>query len=83
MLWLSQINTELMLHNTVLLFVRVRHHHFTLLTLCRLIQHTKALLNSDEKLCIKVLRTLQEMLIRELDFDEKVRLDNNINKITT
>ncbi len=40
-------------------------------------------MNSDEKLCIKVLRTLQEMLIRELDFDEKVRLDNNINKITT
>lgn len=80
MLWLSQINTEFMLHNTVLLFVS---HHFTLLTLCRLIQHTKALMNSDEKLCIKVLRTLQEMLIRELDFDEKVRLDNNINKITT
>ncbi|XP_016093919.1 LOW QUALITY PROTEIN: inositol 1,4,5-trisphosphate receptor type 3-like, partial [Sinocyclocheilus grahami] len=37
----------------------------------KLIQHTKALMNSDEKLCIKVLRTLQEMLIRELDFDEK------------
>uniref|UniRef100_A0A8C1LRH0 Inositol 1,4,5-trisphosphate receptor n=1 Tax=Cyprinus carpio TaxID=7962 RepID=A0A8C1LRH0_CYPCA len=31
----------------------------------KLIQHTKALMNSDEKLCIKVLRTLQEMLIRE------------------
>uniref|UniRef100_A0A8C1LRK3 Inositol 1,4,5-trisphosphate receptor n=1 Tax=Cyprinus carpio TaxID=7962 RepID=A0A8C1LRK3_CYPCA len=37
----------------------------------KLIQHTKALMNSDEKLCIKVLRTLQEMLIRELNFDEK------------
>ncbi|XP_073724012.1 inositol 1,4,5-trisphosphate-gated calcium channel ITPR3 isoform X3 [Misgurnus anguillicaudatus] len=37
----------------------------------KLIQHTKALMNSDEKLCIKVLRTLQEMLIREMDFDEK------------
>ncbi|XP_048064932.1 inositol 1,4,5-trisphosphate receptor type 3 isoform X3 [Megalobrama amblycephala] len=37
----------------------------------KLIQHTKALMNSDEKLCIKVLRTLQEMLIRDLDFDEK------------
>uniref|UniRef100_A0A672NLQ7 Inositol 1,4,5-trisphosphate receptor n=1 Tax=Sinocyclocheilus grahami TaxID=75366 RepID=A0A672NLQ7_SINGR len=45
----------------------------------KLIQHTKALMNSDEKLCIKVLRTLQEMLIRELDFDEKVRLDNIFN----
>ncbi|KAG7242347.1 hypothetical protein INR49_023906 [Caranx melampygus] len=37
----------------------------------RLIQHTKALMSSEEKLCIKVLRTLQEMLIRTLDFDEK------------
>uniref|UniRef100_A0AAZ3SUC6 Inositol 1,4,5-trisphosphate receptor n=1 Tax=Oncorhynchus tshawytscha TaxID=74940 RepID=A0AAZ3SUC6_ONCTS len=37
----------------------------------KLIQHTKALMNSDEKLCIKVLRILQEMLIRTLDFDEK------------
>uniref|UniRef100_A0A3B4D8X1 Inositol 1,4,5-trisphosphate receptor n=1 Tax=Pygocentrus nattereri TaxID=42514 RepID=A0A3B4D8X1_PYGNA len=37
----------------------------------KLIQHTKALMNSEEKLCIKVLRTLQEMLIRTLDFDER------------
>ncbi|KAL2103757.1 hypothetical protein ACEWY4_000625 [Coilia grayii] len=37
----------------------------------KLIQHTKALMGSEEKLCIKVLRTLQEMLIRTLDFDEK------------
>ncbi|XP_030639388.1 inositol 1,4,5-trisphosphate-gated calcium channel ITPR3 [Chanos chanos] len=37
----------------------------------KLIMHTKALMNSEEKLCIKVLRTLQEMLIRTLDFDEK------------
>lgn len=42
------------------------------LCVCRLIQHTKALMSSEEKLCIKVLRTLQEMLIRTLDFDEKV-----------
>lgn len=40
---------------------------------CRLIQHTKALMSAEEKLCIKVLRILQEMLIRTLDFDEKVR----------
>uniref|UniRef100_A0A8C7CS78 Inositol 1,4,5-trisphosphate receptor n=1 Tax=Oncorhynchus kisutch TaxID=8019 RepID=A0A8C7CS78_ONCKI len=39
----------------------------------KLIQHTKALMSSEEKLCIKVLRTLQEMLIRTLDFDEKVK----------
>uniref|UniRef100_A0A4W6FS01 Inositol 1,4,5-trisphosphate receptor n=1 Tax=Lates calcarifer TaxID=8187 RepID=A0A4W6FS01_LATCA len=38
----------------------------------KLIQHTKALMSTEEKLCIKVLRTLQEMLIRTLDFDEKV-----------
>ncbi|XP_029911176.1 inositol 1,4,5-trisphosphate-gated calcium channel ITPR3 isoform X2 [Myripristis murdjan] len=37
----------------------------------KLIQHTKALMSSEEKLCIKVLRTLQEMLIRTLDFDDK------------
>uniref|UniRef100_A0A669C876 Inositol 1,4,5-trisphosphate receptor n=1 Tax=Oreochromis niloticus TaxID=8128 RepID=A0A669C876_ORENI len=37
----------------------------------KLIQHTKALMSSEEKLCIKVLKTLQEMLIRTLDFDEK------------
>lgn len=34
--------------------------------------HTKALMSSEDKLCISVLRTLQEMLIRTLDFDEKV-----------
>lgn len=39
---------------------------------CRLIMHTKALMSSEDKLCISVLRTLQEMLIRTLDFDEKV-----------
>lgn len=39
----------------------------------RLIQHTKSLMSSDENLCIKVLKTLQEMLIRNMDFDEKVR----------
>uniref|UniRef100_A0A3B4XD90 Inositol 1,4,5-trisphosphate receptor n=1 Tax=Seriola lalandi dorsalis TaxID=1841481 RepID=A0A3B4XD90_SERLL len=37
----------------------------------KLIQHTKALMSAEEKLCIKVLRTLQEMLIRTLDFDDK------------
>ncbi|KAK1152141.1 hypothetical protein AOXY_G31363 [Acipenser oxyrinchus oxyrinchus] len=37
----------------------------------KLIQHTKSLMSSDEKLCIKVLRTLQEMLVKKHDFDEK------------
>ncbi len=31
-------------------------------------------MSAEEKLCIKVLRILQEMLIRTLDFDEKVSL---------
>uniref|UniRef100_A0A8B9LAA6 Inositol 1,4,5-trisphosphate receptor n=1 Tax=Astyanax mexicanus TaxID=7994 RepID=A0A8B9LAA6_ASTMX len=39
----------------------------------KLIQHTKALMSADEKLCIKVLTTLQKMLIRTLDFNERVR----------
>uniref|UniRef100_A0A8C9SUD7 Inositol 1,4,5-trisphosphate receptor n=1 Tax=Scleropages formosus TaxID=113540 RepID=A0A8C9SUD7_SCLFO len=39
----------------------------------KLIQHTKALMSSEEKLCNKVLRTLQEMLIRTSEFDDKVR----------
>ena len=29
-------------------------------------------MSAEEKLCIKVLRILQEMLIRTLDFEEKV-----------
>lgn len=32
-------------------------------------------MSAEEKLCIKVLRILQEMLIRTLDFDEKVSSD--------
>lgn len=43
-----------------------------MMCVCRLIQHTKALMSAEEKLCIKVLRILQEMLIRTLDIDEKV-----------
>ncbi|KAJ8257213.1 hypothetical protein GJAV_G00183130 [Gymnothorax javanicus] len=37
----------------------------------KLIQHTKDLMDPEEKLCIKVLRILQEMLIRTLDFDDR------------
>ncbi|XP_064155906.1 inositol 1,4,5-trisphosphate receptor type 3 isoform X1 [Anguilla rostrata] len=37
----------------------------------KLIQHTKALMVSEEKLCIKVLRILQDMLIRTYNFDER------------
>lgn len=49
------------------------HEYIYLLSLSsRLIQHTKSLMNSDENLCTKVLKTLQEMLIRNMEFDEKV-----------
>lgn len=51
---------------------RTQTHQGGRVCVCRLIQHTKALMSAEEKLCIKVLRILQEMLIRTLDFDEKV-----------
>lgn len=55
------------------MFYVVLHEWIYLLCLSsRLIQHTKSLMNSDENLCLEVLKTLQEMLIRSLDFDEKV-----------
>lgn len=38
----------------------------------RLIQHTKDLMESEEKLCIKVLRTLQQMLMKRNKYGERV-----------
>lgn len=38
----------------------------------RLIKHTKKLMDKEEKLCIKVLQTLQEMLDKKENFDELV-----------
>ncbi|KAM9292317.1 inositol 1,4,5-trisphosphate-gated calcium channel ITPR3 isoform 2-T2 [Gastrophryne carolinensis] len=40
----------------------------------KLIQHTKNLMSSEEKLCIKVLRTLQQMLMKKNNFEERGNL---------
>uniref|UniRef100_A0A5F8HI75 Inositol 1,4,5-trisphosphate receptor n=1 Tax=Monodelphis domestica TaxID=13616 RepID=A0A5F8HI75_MONDO len=40
--------------------------------LSKLIQHTKDLMESEEKLCIKVLRTLQQMLLKKRKYGERV-----------
>ncbi|CAI9572360.1 unnamed protein product, partial [Staurois parvus] len=40
----------------------------------KLIQHTKNLMSSEEKLCIKVLRTLQQMLMKKNDYEERGNL---------
>ncbi|XP_041439755.1 inositol 1,4,5-trisphosphate receptor type 3 isoform X2 [Xenopus laevis] len=37
----------------------------------KLIQHTKNLMSSQEKLCIKVLRTLQQMLMKKKNYGEQ------------
>ncbi|XP_012513901.1 PREDICTED: inositol 1,4,5-trisphosphate receptor type 3 [Propithecus coquereli] len=39
--------------------------------LSKLIQHTKDLMASEEKLCIKVLRTLQQMLLKKTKYGER------------
>ncbi|KAK0153640.1 Inositol 1,4,5-trisphosphate receptor type 3 [Merluccius polli] len=73
------VNAELsvlvdVLHQPELLFLEgsdVRHRCEAGGFISKLIQHTMALMSVEEKLCIKVLRTLQEMLIRTLEFDDK------------
>uniref|UniRef100_A0A8D0EE33 Inositol 1,4,5-trisphosphate receptor n=1 Tax=Salvator merianae TaxID=96440 RepID=A0A8D0EE33_SALMN len=40
--------------------------------LSKLVQHTKDLMETEEKLCIKVLRTLQQMLIKRNKYGERV-----------
>lgn len=41
--------------------------------LCRLIKHTEKLLEeTEEKLCVKVLRTLREMMAIDPEYGEKV-----------
>lgn len=44
--------------------------YFTL----RLINHTKKLMEKEEKLCIKILQTLREMLDKKTNFAEEVLL---------
>lgn len=43
-----------------------------LLCAARLVQHTKDLMETEEKLCIKVLRTLQQMLVKRNKYGERV-----------
>ncbi|XP_056413537.1 inositol 1,4,5-trisphosphate receptor type 3 isoform X2 [Hyla sarda] len=40
----------------------------------KLIQHTKNLMSSEEKLCIKVLRTLQQMLVKKSNYEDRGNL---------
>ena len=40
---------------------------------CRLIKHTNKLMDKEEKLCIKILQTLREMLDKKESFHEAVR----------
>lgn len=40
--------------------------------MARLVQHTKDLMETEEKLCIKVLRTLQQMLVKRNKYGERV-----------
>ncbi|NXF97233.1 ITPR3 protein, partial [Eubucco bourcierii] len=42
--------------------------------LCKLVQHTKDLMETEEKLCIKVLRTLQQMLVKRNRYGERGNL---------
>ncbi|XP_010145005.1 PREDICTED: inositol 1,4,5-trisphosphate receptor type 3, partial [Eurypyga helias] len=42
--------------------------------LCKLVQHTKDLMETEEKLCIKVLRTLQQMLVKRNKYGERGNL---------
>ena len=47
--------------------------NLTSLKLARLIKHTEKLLEEkEEKLCIKVLQTLKEMMTVDIDYSEKV-----------
>uniref|UniRef100_A0A8C2A6Q2 Inositol 1,4,5-trisphosphate receptor n=1 Tax=Cyprinus carpio TaxID=7962 RepID=A0A8C2A6Q2_CYPCA len=51
--------------------------------ICKLIKHTKQLLEeNEERLCIKVLQTLREMMTKDRGYGEKVFTTKNINKRT-
>ena len=51
----------------------MQHHYIYTLFLYRLIKHTEKLLEEkEEKLCVKVLRTLREMMAIDPEYGEKV-----------
>lgn len=56
-----------------LLTFQIIHTHTFFLSLDRLIKHTKQLLEeNEERLCIKVLQTLREMMTKDRGYGEKV-----------
>lgn len=51
------------------------HKYIYAYLLCRLIKHTEKLLEeTEEKLCVKVLRTLREMMAIDPEYGEKVSI---------
>uniref|UniRef100_A0A8C4VT16 Inositol 1,4,5-trisphosphate receptor n=1 Tax=Gopherus evgoodei TaxID=1825980 RepID=A0A8C4VT16_9SAUR len=50
--------------------------------LSKLVQHTKDLMESEEKLCIRVLRTLQQMLMKRNKYGDRVSTAVRIPTIT-
>ncbi|XP_055789827.1 inositol 1,4,5-trisphosphate receptor type 2-like isoform X1 [Salvelinus fontinalis] len=47
----------------------------------KLIKHTKKLMDKEEKLCIKILQTLREMLDKKEAFDEPVSTDPDMGNV--
>lgn len=67
-LWCSKVVGELQLSSIHLYVLTVLS-----LSLTRLIKHTKQLLEeNEERLCIKVLQTLREMMTKDRGYGEKV-----------
>ncbi|XP_064425349.1 inositol 1,4,5-trisphosphate receptor type 3 [Latimeria chalumnae] len=62
------------LHKSELLFLEGSEVHQRCETggfISKLIEHTKYLMSSDEKLCIKVLKTLQDMLVKKNCYEDR------------
>lgn len=60
-------------NNNSILSHSITHKYIYAFLLCRLIKHTEKLLEeTEEKLCVKVLRTLREMMAIDPEYGEKV-----------
>lgn len=69
--WLYQKVKFLISNNLTSLYTIIYKCIYALL--CRLIKHTEKLLEeTEEKLCVKVLRTLREMMAIDPEYGEKV-----------
>uniref|UniRef100_A0A8C2U9H0 Inositol 1,4,5-trisphosphate receptor n=1 Tax=Coturnix japonica TaxID=93934 RepID=A0A8C2U9H0_COTJA len=62
------------LHRPELLFMEGTEAYQRCEMVGRLVQHTKDLMETEEKLCIKVLRTLQQMLVKRNKYGERGNL---------